>query len=366
MRKLGISLYPEKSDLNEMKQYIDRVAELNFSRVFTSLLQLDGDKEEILERFSKIINYAKTKHFEVIVDVSPKIFEVLGISCHDLSFFNQIGADGIRLDASFSGREEAMMTFNPYGLSIEMNMSNDIHMIDTIMDYKPNRYLVLGGHNFYPHRYTGLSVEYLKKCTQNFKKYGIRTSAFISSNNKGTFGPWPVVDGLPTLECHRDISLSAQLKHYIAIDEVDDIIISNCYPSNEELDSLQGLDLNVVTFDVETYSILPEVENKILFEELHFNRGDINEYVIRSTQSRVKYKGHEFELFNAPDTIKRGDIIIESSLYGHYAGELQIALKDMKNSGKSNVVGHVVNMEHFILDCIAPWQKFKFRKIEGQ
>ena len=69
---------------------------------------------------------------------------------------------------------------------------------------------------------------------------------------------------------------------------------------------------------------IPEVEKNIVLNFLHFNRGDVNENLIRSTQSRVKYKGHNFEVFNPVD-IKRGDIIIESSLYGHYAGELKIA-----------------------------------------
>ena len=64
-----------------------------------------------------------------------------------------------------------------------------------------------------------------------------------------------------------------------------------------------------------------------MLEEFHFNRGDQNDYFIRSTQSRVKYKGHRFEVFNAPDKIRRGDIIIESSEYGHYAGELQNCLE---------------------------------------
>ena len=66
-------------------------------------------------------------------------------------------------------------------------------------------------------------------------------------------------------------------------------------------------------------------------------------------------------MFNSPNHLKRGDIFIESSEYGHYAGELQIALQDMENSGKTNVVAKVVDMEHFILDEMKPWQKFKFR-----
>lgn len=58
--------------------------------------------------------------------------------------------------------------------------------------------------------------------------------------------------------------------------------------------------------------------------------------------------------------IKRGDIIVESSLFGHYAGELQIAKHDMKNTGKSNVVGHIAEEELILIDRIKPWQKFQF------
>lgn len=85
--------------------------------------------------------------------------------------------------------------------------------------------------------------------------------------------------------------------------------------------------------------------------------------MIRSTQSRVKYKGHNFALFHAPALIRRGDIVIESSAYGHYAGELQIALQDMKNSGMSNVVARIREEEIFLLDDIKPWQKFTFHKV---
>ena len=37
-----------------------------------------------------------------------------------------------------------------------------------------------------------------------------------------------------------------------------------------------------------------------------------------------------------------------------------IALKDMKNTGKSNVVGKIAEEEVFILDYMKPWQKFSF------
>lgn len=362
MKRLGISIYPEKSSKKEILDYIDLSSEMGFSRIFSCLLSVNKGKDEIKKDFIEINKYAKSKGFEVIVDVAPNIFSNLGISYNDLEFFDEINADGVRLDIGFTGNEEAIMTFNKYNLKIEINMSNNVHTIDTIMDYMPNRYNLYGCHNFYPHIYSGLNLDYFIKCTERFLKYGIKTAAFVTSQNKNTFGPWPVTQGLPTLEMHRFLPLDVQIKHFLAIDCIDDILISNCYPSYEELNSLKNLDLRLITFDVEIKKDVPEVENNILFKELHFNRGDKSENMICSTQSRLKYKGHEFKLFNAPEIIKRGDIVIESSKYGHYAGELQIALKEMKNTGMSNVVGKVCDNEIFLLDYIKPWQKFKFRK----
>ncbi|HJC99630.1 MAG TPA: DUF871 family protein [Candidatus Dwaynia gallinarum] len=362
MKRLGISIYPEKSSKKEILDYIDLSSEMGFSRIFSCLLSVNKSKDEIKKDFIEINKYAKSKGFEVIVDVAPNIFSNLGISYNELEFFDEINADGVRLDIGFTGNEEAIMTFNKYNLKIEINMSNNVHTIDTIMDYMPNRYNLYGCHNFYPHIYSGLNLDYFIKCTERFLKYGIKTAAFVTSQNKNTFGPWPVTQGLPTLEMHRFLPLDVQIKHFLAIDCIDDILISNCYPSYEELNSLKNLDMRLITFDVEMKKDVPEVENDILFKELHFNRGDKSENMIRSTQSRLKYKGHEFKLFNAPEIIKRGDIVIESSKYGHYAGELQIALKEMKNTGMSNVVGKVCDNEIFLLDYIKPWQKFKFRK----
>jgi hypothetical protein len=194
------------------------------------------------------------------------------------------------------------MTFNPEGLTIEINMSNNVSYIDTIMGYKPDANRLVGCHNFYPHSYLGLKLDFFRECTRRFKQYDLRTAAFVSSQAQHSFGPWPVDDGLP------------------------------------------------------------DVERDIIFNTLHFNRGDVSSSMIRFILSRIKYRGHHFELFNAPGTIRRGDVVIESSEYSHYAGELQIALADMRNSGKSNVVGHIPDEQHFLLDTIESWQKFQFHK----
>lgn len=364
MGKLGISIYPEKTSDELIYNYIDLASKYGFSRIFSCLLSVDDTSENIKNKFKKINDYAKEKGFEIIVDVSPRVFDELGISYKDLSFFKEIGADGLRLDMGFTGSEESLMTFNEYGLKIEINMSSNTNYIDTIIDYMPNKDNLIACHNFYPHRYSGLNFDHFMKCTERFNKYGLRTAAFITSQNENTFGPWPVTDGLPTLELHRNLPVEVQAKHLIALGNINDIIISNCYPSEDEMKKLGSMRKDMVTFDLQLVDGVPEIEQKILFEEMHFNRGDFSDNLIRSTQSRVKFKGHNFKLFNAPEIIKRGDVVIESSEYGHYAGELQIALSDMINSGKSNVVGHIKEEEMFILDYIRPWQKFNFNLIK--
>lgn len=53
-------------------------------------------------------------------------------------------------------------------------------------------------------------------------------------------------------------------------------------------------------------------------------------------------------------------MIIDNDGYGQYKGETQIALKEMKNDGRVNVVGHIAEDEMFLLDFIKPWSSFKF------
>lgn len=195
MRRLGISIYPEKSDKQTILNYIDQAAKAGFQRIFSCLLSVNKSKEEIIADFKEINEYAKGLGFEIIVDVSPRVFNQLGISYNDLTFFKEIGADGLRLDMGFTGSEESIMTYNPQGLIIEINMSNDVHTIDTIMDFQPNRYKLYGCHNFYPHDYSGLGLDFFISCSKRFKQYGLQTAAFITSQNDNTFGSWPVTQG---------------------------------------------------------------------------------------------------------------------------------------------------------------------------
>ncbi|WP_163101487.1 DUF871 domain-containing protein [Peribacillus alkalitolerans] len=357
-KRLGISIYPNHSDPAKDIEYISLANKYGFKRVFTCLLSVDGDKDSIIDNFTTSIKHALSLDMEVIVDISPRIFKALEISYNDLSFFANLGVAGIRLDLGFSGNEESIMTYNPYGLKIEINMSNSTPYLENILAYQPNKELLMGCHNFYPHRYAGLSYSFFEDCSLKFKKHGLRTAAFVSSQD-ATFGPWPIMEGLPTLEIHRNLPIEVQAKHLYYTGLIDDVLISNAYASEKEIKALSEIDPSLITFSIELEEGISELERKIALEEFHFYRGDVSDYLIRSTQSRVKYKGREFKPFNTRD-IKRGDIVIENDLYGQYAGELQIALQDMDNSGKTNVIGRIKEEEIFLLEYVKPWSKFAF------
>ena len=357
MRKLGISVYPEHASLEANKNYIETAAKYGFGRIFTCLLSAEGDKEKIVKEFKDMIDCAKKNGFEVIADVAPHIFKEFGISYDDLSFFKEMGVDGFRLDEGFDGNTEALMTFNPQGLLIELNVSVCTGYLDNIISFHPDKHMLLGCHNFYPKKRSGLSREHFEKASGIYKKHGIKVAAFVNSR-AADFGPWEVAEGLCTLEEHRDLDIVTQAKDLFYSNLVDDVIIANCFASEEELKALGELNKGVMTLDVELETELSEAERKIAFEELHFFRGDRGDYAVRSTMPRVKYKNEEIISKNTRD-IKKGDVLIENSNYARYKGELHIALRDFVNEGNTNVIGKVSQSDMRFVDKIEAWQKFK-------
>ncbi len=362
MGKLGISVYPEHSTMQKDKQYISLAASYGFKRIFTCLLSVENKtNEQVKQEFTELIDYAHQNNMEVILDVAPYVFERLGVSYEDLSFFKQIHADGIRLDESFGGLKDSQMTYNPQNLKIEINSSSDDKYLDNVMSCHPNTNNLITCHNFYPQRYTGLSINHFNKCNKKIKKYNLKIAAFVSSQNKDTFGPWPVNEGLCTLEMHRDLPIDVQARHLFATGMIDDVIIANAFATEEELKALSAITPELLTFKIDLEKQLTEVERKIVYEYRHFGRGDMSEYMVRSSQPRVIYAKESIPAENTRD-MKVGDVVVLNDNYSKYKGELQIVLKDMPNDGRKNVIGKICDNEMMLLDYIEPWKPFGFIK----
>ncbi len=358
MISLGISIYPDKSKLEDDLEYIDLAAKYGTKRIFTNLLGLGGkSKDEIKAEFSARIDHAHKYNIEVIVDVAPYIFDELDISYDDLSFFNEIGADGIRMDESFDGAKEAIMSHNAYGLKLEVNASGNVKQLENIVGFKPNKEKLIASHNFYPQKYTGLGLDYFIENSKAVKAQNLELSAFISSNNPDAFGPWNVNEGLCTLEAHRNLPIDLQARHLFATGYIDNVSIANSYATKAEFESLAKIVPGKINLKVDLEYDLSESEKEILYYSQHFVRGDISDYMRRSTMTRIVFKDKNIKPQNTKN-LKRGDVVILNDTYDRYKGELHIVLEDMENEGNKNVVARVKAEEEFLLEYLDSWKHF--------
>lgn len=356
-RRLGVSIYPDHSDFEQDKKYLTEAASLGFSRIFMSMLEVSEGKEVVANKFKKIIALGKSLGFEIILDIAPAIFNDLKISYDDLTFFHELGADGIRLDVGFDGNKEAMLTYNPFDLKIELNMSNDVAYLENILTHQANKPFLYGCHNFYPQRGTALPYDFFVSSSQRFKRQGLRTAAFVNSQT-GQIGPWDINDGLPTLEDHRDLPIEVQTKHFFATGLIDDVIIGNAYASQEELKAMAAVNRYQLELSVDFVPAVNEVEKEIVTNNQHFRRGDITSQVVRSTEVRKKYINEANVAHDHQGTFQRGDIVIGNDQFGKYKNELQLVLEPHQDERK-NLVGRIRQEEVFLLDFILPWSKFR-------
>lgn len=360
MKRLGISVYPQHSSLQDMKAYIQLASIHGFDRIFTCLMSLSNEEEQ--QKLMEVTSYAQSLGFDISADIAPPVFEEMGLTYRDIGQLKEkYHLAALRLDMGFSGQEEAFMSLDSSNLKVELNISNGTSYVETILSYQANADNIIGCHNFYPKKYTGLSRAHFLETSALFKKNKIRTAAMISSQH-GKFGPWEETPyGLPTLEEHRNLPITTQAKDLWHTGLIDDLIIGNMFASEEELAALGQLNRNKLTLIVDLNEANNEIENTIILDEPHFNRGDVSAYVIRSTQSRVKYKANDFPPHQT-DALRVGDVIIDNERDIRYKGELNIVLQNMPNEGLSNIVARVVEEERFLLDKIKPWESFQFSK----
>jgi len=362
MKKLGISIYPQKASLEKNLEYLENASKYGFTRLFVALLGAEPSQEGIRRDYGPILKRAKELGFEVSCDVNGEVIKaVCGegfFGNFDLTFFKEIGVDIIRFDMGMSEMEEAFFIRNKFGIKVELNMSMEIDHVAGVLAMGAPKEKVMGCHNYYPHNYTGLSLDYFDRCTAIWTKHNLRTAAFISTQSNEKYGPWPICDGLPTLEMHRNLPITTQLKHYVGMGTIDDVLIGDAFATIDELEKLSKVNKNTVSLEVDLAEGLRDTYKNILKMPLS-RRPDTNDYIIRSIEGRLFLRKEDIQPFNTVD-IKRGDILIENNLYGQYKGEVQIALKDMKNSGRTNVVGHIKDFEVFLINYIKPGQSFSF------
>lgn len=362
---LGISIYPLMSSKEENLNYISKANKLGFNRIFTSMLEVDSEKDKALEQieyYREILNYAKNLGMRVFIDINPEVLKNIGVNPTDLNFFVELGVTGIRLDGMFNGIHEVLMTFNEYGLEVEINGSLNASYANNIIDLGCKKEKLVVCHNFYPQEYTGLPKDFFTSCMDRHKKtLGLKTAAFVTATKGGKQGPWPANDGLCTLESHRYKDISAQAQELYALG-VDDVIIGNAFATDEELEALSKLDRDTIELKVNIIKEIPEVEKKLINAVLK-ERMESSEQIIRHSYSRFEFKDTSLPSDNSETKIvKKGTVMVNNDNYLNYKGELIIAREDIKVDNRRTIIGSIDEDYLDLIDYIKYGKRFILEK----
>ncbi len=384
MIKLGVSLYPEQEKPEEIDKYLSLAKQYGFTKVFTSLFSVEGSKEDIIGYFRNLSDAAHKYGMEVYGDCNARFFMQMGATPEDLSIFKEIGLDVLRLDLMFNDDRDVAIVNNDQGLGVQLNASL-IPAVKRVLENGGDRNRIIGSYNFYPLRHSGAGSQDVLEANRFFKSEGMKTQIFISSNVKGAHGPWPVSDGLPTIEADRDMPVSLQLRHVLALG-CDEAIFGNAFVSEEEFKEIDQTMKEIYVYAQDRPFYFPGIRNEIpigdieripltidLAEDLSdsekellfvFNKHTASEYVhtiIRSRWGRFDFRftpiiprpcGKEY--------FEAGDVVILNDNMERYKGEVHIVKTRIRNDRTMNYAGSIVPEEMFLLDYLKYRTNFGF------
>lgn len=383
MHKLGISVYPDKSPLEEVYAYMKKAAKLGYTRIFTCFLSIpDDEREEYMKTFKGFMDKAHELGFEVAADTNPAVFELIGATPNNLKPFADLGLDIIRMDGNFGTQGDVQLTRNPYGIQIEFNASMDMG-VELLINNGGNKDQIIMCHNFFPERYTGLDFDLFMDFNRYWKELNLHTAAFVSSQNENTIGPWQVFCGLPTVEIMRTLPIEVQARYLLATGDVDDILIGNYPATDAELEALSKINYQAIELRVDEVEGITDAERGIMYDfEPHWDRYDHSSFMLRSCMPRLLFKekpivqeaglgggdGLVVDSKSIPhhdvdkEVFTKGDILVVNDNLKHYRGELEIVLTEIPNDGERNLIARVKDEDLGLLNFIKPGHHFKLIK----
>lgn len=339
---IGISVYTGMGDsIEENLSYIEMAYSYGVKTVFTSL-HIPEANENIYLETEKILSKTKELGMQVIADISKGFVDKFDLKAYNIY--------ALRLDFGFSIEELVRFT-KEYPFKIQINGSTiSREYLLKLKEMGANFDNIEVGHNYYPRRETGISYDLLLERNKVFKEFNLRIMAFIPSRG-GKRGP--IYEGLPTLECHRDINPIVAAQHLLQAD-VDLVVIGDPFALEAEIKKLSDISKTFYTLPFKAINI-SEGERSIL-TGIHTNRMDPGEHVIRSQEARSK---KTLPIINK-NTLERKKyfVTIDNEGYLRYEGELQITRKDIIADKRVNVIGDATEAA-LLIDLIKPGDAFR-------
>ncbi|CAM3082432.1 MupG family TIM beta-alpha barrel fold protein [Streptobacillus ratti] len=336
--KIGFSIYLS-TELEKNKDIILKAKKYGSEFVFTSLnvQEEDVDKEK---QINEIIELCLENDLKLIVDINGNSKNILKTN---KNVYYRID-DGYTLDEIIDFSKNNKVVLNSSVLS-EKDLE---YMKSKKVDFTN----ILSLHNFYPKKYTGISLEFLKEQNRKYSNYGILNMAFISGDEKRG----PVFEGLPTLEEHRNKRILTSALELFNND-TDVVLVGDIDLKEENWKELEYL----------TKGIIPlRISKKVLINKIFEDRIDSSDYVVRNmVHDRKEFEKYIFENINrdeliSGEEIEIGDVLVSNEMYKRYSGELEIALKKLGIDEKRDKLTKIICEDLELLKYIKKYKKFVF------
>lgn len=347
MNQFGISLYLG-TGLEKNAEIIGKAKKSGIRYAFTSLHipeeQRDGGADKEIR---ELLELCRESGISLIADIGPRTFRQMGF--RSMADLKQTAITHLRVDYGFSCGEMVELSHDFYLVFNASTVQEDQILELKRLHADFSRFSAC--HNFYPKPLTGLSIARVERTNRRIHELGMQTIAFAA-------GDWelrgPLKMGLPTVEEHRNPEVLLNMLQLIRLCETDICMVGDIDISDKAYRQIRELSEGYVSLEAK---LRPKYA--FLAGNIHHDRPDSSEYVIRSQESR-QYSS-QGKLFPAEPPLprKRGSISVGNEKYLRYSGELEIARKDLPEENKVNIVGQVSPSCLKYLDYIADGMGFR-------
>ena len=348
----GISTYLNEN-IEDVNKYFERLSKFNINTVFTSMHINEEDSDTVLSMMESISRIAKNKKIDLMIDISSNTLSKFNMTLDEMiEYYHNLGVNTLRVDFGITINDIKKLSEN---FNIVLNASTiDDDYCNELIKFGINLEGLTVCHNFYPRPDTGLGENLFRNKNKYFKEKGFKIQAFIPGD-KVLRGP--IYEGLPTLEKHRKSNLLCAYIELVKEFDVDEIIVGDTEISDYYANAInEYINSNRINLRLKEYNLDPI--SKKVFWNIHKNRKDYSERVIRVSETRlaIKEKIPRLNTVNRP----KGTVTIDNENYKRYNGELQIALIDLDSDDRVNVLGYIEDEDICLLKYITEEIEFRF------
>lgn len=346
---VGISLY-FGSGLEANLAIINKARAAGLHYAFTSLQIPEEEGKNGIQEVRDLLEACRAAKINLIADISPATLERLEITSFEE--LKRLGFTHVRLDFGFDAAQtvELSRLFNVV-FNASTITQNDISAWERAgADF--SRFSAC--HNFYPKRYTGLSLDEFSRINSRLKNWGFTTMAFVPGDLQLR---GPLFEGLPTIEEHRGhtgmrlvLDSLELMSHNCDVVLVGDVDVEQTVW--ERLSQLEAQNLILHA------ALKPDFE--YLYGRVQHDRPDSSDYIVRSQESRLWKEVERPAAFaGSIDDAKAfmweaaaGTVVVSNTAYGRYAGELSITRRSLLLDGRDTCAGTITKDDQVLLPYI--------------